>query len=214
MKYNKKPPKTIILDAFFTSHHGIQLALASPMLCLYYEIASHTQISKHIFLFQNLLLVHVSLMYENATIAFHLIHSSHFLQKTHQAQAVIKLNMPIPKALHDFVKKNPNIWKSELLLHKWKRKRQQLGTWYGYEFQYFFSLTQFSLSKYKLSQYNIKVPLSQIFQVSCSLQSIYFGKWLKARQGKVADLCLKSLSQLYTVRAQYKHTMLTRCSIS
>lgn len=83
MKYNKKPPKTIILDAFFTSHHGIQLALASPMLCLYYEIASHTFISKHIFLFQNLLLVHVSLMYENATIAFHLIHSSHFLQKTH-----------------------------------------------------------------------------------------------------------------------------------
>lgn len=53
-----------------------------------------------------------------------------------------------------------------------------------------------------------------LLPASCSLRSTCFGKQLEACQEKVIDLCLKSLSQLYTVRAYYKRRMLTRCSIS
>jgi len=49
----------------------------------YYEIASHIQISKNAFLIEILLLVHLSLLYENTIIVFNLILFSSFLQKTH-----------------------------------------------------------------------------------------------------------------------------------
>lgn len=44
-----------------------------------------------------------------------------------------------------------------------------------------------------------------LLPVSFSLWSTCFGKQLEACQEKVIDLCLKKSSQLYTVRAYYKH---------
>lgn len=82
MKCNKKvATQVLILYAFSTTQYTVSVGLTQVVF--YYEIASHTQISKNTFIFENLLLDHASLMYENTTIAFSVIHFSHFLQKTH-----------------------------------------------------------------------------------------------------------------------------------
>lgn len=69
---------------------------------------------------------------------------------------------------------------------------------------FYFSLMQFSLNKYKLLQYKGAFK-PNLLPVSCSLWNTCFGKQLEACQEKVIDLCLKKSSQLYTVRAYYKH---------
>lgn len=83
MKYNNNKKITqnsnIIHISHITLWYAVSIGLTHVVSSLWKT--SHTQISKNIFLFQNLLLVDVLLMYENTTIAFSVIHFSHFLQK-------------------------------------------------------------------------------------------------------------------------------------
>lgn len=67
----------------YFSHHIMLYNGHWINLCcvLHYEIASHIQTSKNVFLFQILLLICISLMYENTTIVFNLTLFSSLLQK-------------------------------------------------------------------------------------------------------------------------------------
>lgn len=129
---------------------------------------------------------------------------------------MVKLNMPIPKTLYNFVRKKPAYGDQSFYYINGEERDSSLE--HGMYTSFITFLFQSNAIFLKQVQ-TLTIQYKGTFKpnlpsVSCSLRSTCFGKQLEACQQKVIDLCLKSLSQLYTARAYYKHTMLTRCSIS
>jgi len=125
--------------------------------------------------------------------------------------------MSIPKALHNFVRKKPPTYGNRSFYYISGEEGDsslERGTYTSFII-FLFQSNAIFLKQVQTLKIQYKGAFKpNLLPVSCSLQSTCFGKQLEGCQEKVIHLCLKSLSQLYTVRAYYKRTMVTRCSIS
>lgn len=122
--------------------------------------------------------------------------------------------MPILKALHNFVRKKTTYGNQSIYYINGEEKDSSLERGMYMNFiTFLFQSKAIFLNQVQTPTIEYKGTFKRnLLPVSFSLRSTCSGKQLEACQEKVIDLCLKRLSQLYTVRAYYKHTMLTRCS--